>query len=321
MRVSDISEEDLLARITPLLPVGPATLVGPGDDAAVVAAPDGAFVVTTDVLVSGRHFRPDWTSGVDVGWRAVAANVADVAAMGAVPTALVTSLVLPASTAVDWVLDLATGLGEACRYWRAGAVGGDLSGGDQLTVAITAHGDLAGADPVLRSGARPGDVLAHAGVLGRSAAGWALLAGGQQETGVPGAAEALTGFRRPQPPVAAGAEAAQAGATAMMDVSDGLLRDAGRMARASGVALDLDPDAFAGALVDLAAVAEVCGADPLAWVLTGGEDHGLLATFPAGVHLPVPFRRIGTVAAGAPQVTYGGRPPEVPGTGWDHFSP
>lgn len=319
MRVADISEEELLARITPLLPRGHATLLGPGDDAAVVAA-EGAFVVTTDVLVAGRHFRDDWTSGADVGWRAVAANVADVAAMGAVPTALVTALVLPASTAVDWVLDLATGLGEACTHWRAGAVGGDLSSGDVLTVAITAHGDLHGHHPVLRSTARPGDQIAHAGVLGRSAAGWALLAAGQQEATAPGVAEALAAFRRPRPPVAAGALAAACGATAMMDVSDGLLRDAGRMAHASGVHLDLDPAALAGDVADLAQVAEMCDIDPLTWVLTGGEDHGLLATFPAGTHPPEPFRAIGSVATGPAQVTYSGQPPSVPGTGWDHFA-
>src|SRR5699024_436980 len=255
-----------------------------------------------------------------VGWRAVAANVADVAAMGAVPTALVTALVLPASTAVDWVLDLATGLGEACTHWRAGAVGGDLSSGDVLTVAITAHGDLHGNDPVLRSTARPGDVLAHAGVLGRSAAGWALLAGGRQGTMAPGVAEALTGFRRPRPPAAAGALAAASGATAMMDVTDGLRRAAGRTAHAPGVHLALDPAAPVRNVTAPARVAEMCDIDPLTWVLTGGEDHGLLATCPAGTHPPEPFRAIGSVAAGPAQVTYSGQPPSVPGTGWDHFA-
>src|SRR5699024_11574970 len=116
---------------------------------------------------------------------------------------------------------------------------------------------------------------------------------GQQDGTAPGVAEALAAFRRPQPPVAAGARAAVCGATAMMDVSDGLLRDAGRMARASGVHLDLDPDALAEDVAALAAVAEQRGADPLAWVLTGGADHGLLATFPAGAPLPAPFREIG----------------------------
>ncbi|WP_147916718.1 thiamine-phosphate kinase [Ruania zhangjianzhongii] len=318
MQVSEVSEEELLARITPLLPRGGHTLLGTGDDAAVVAAPDGRFVVTTDVLVAGRDFRDDWTTGADVGWRATAANVADVAAMGGLPTALVTALVLPASTAVDWVIDLATGLGEACTQWRVGAVGGDLSGGDQPMIAITAHGDLQGRDPVLRSTARPGDQLAHAGVLGSSAAGWALLAGGHDARTAAGR-QALAGFRRPQPPVTAGVAAAQAGATAMMDVSDGLLRDAGRIARASEVSLDLDPTALAGDVAALADLAALCHSDPLAWVLTGGEDHGLLATFPPGASLPEPFRPIGTVRGGPGQVTYGGQRPPVSGTGWDHF--
>lgn len=320
MRVSDVSEEELLAQITPLLPRGGHTVLGAGDDAAVVAAPDSRFVVTTDALVAGRDFRDDWTSGADVGWRATAANVADVAAMGARPTALVTALVLPASTAVDWVIDLATGLGEACAHWQLGAVGGDLSGGEQTMVAITAHGDLQGRDPVLRSTARPGDVLAHAGVLGVSAAGWALLAGGYDGASTAGR-RALAGFRRPRPPVPAGVAAAQAGATAMMDVSDGLLRDGGRMARASGMHLNLDPAALATDSADLAELATLCRTDSLAWVLTGGEDHGLLATFPPGVALPAPFRVIGTVHEGPAQVTYGGAQPPVSGIGWDHFRP
>ena len=320
MQVSEVSEEELLRRITPLLPAGEHTLLGPGDDAAVLAAPDGRFVVTTDVLVAGRDFRDDWTTAADVGWRATAANVADLAAMGAVPTALVTALVLPASTAVDWVIDLARGLGEACRQWRLGAVGGDLSGGDVAMVAITAHGDLQGRQPLRRSTARPGDVLAHAGVLGDSAAGLALLAGEHRVTSAAGT-RALAGFRRPQPPVSAGAAAARAGATAMMDVSDGLLRDAGRLAAASGVHLDLDPAVLAGDCSALADLAQLCGADPLAWVLTGGEDHGLLATFGPDQDLPAPFRRIGTVTDGSGPVTYGGSAPSVSGTGWDHFRP
>lgn len=154
--------------------------------------------------------------------------------------------------------------------------------------------------------------------------GWGLgilLAAGLQEAAVPGAEQALAAFRRPQPPVSAGAAAASAGATAMMDVSDGLLRDGARLARASGVHLDLDRQALSADRAGLAAVAQACDADPLAWVLTGGEDHGLLATFPPGTPLPPPFRTIGTVSAGAPQVTYGGAPPAVQRTGWDHFSP
>ncbi|WP_233571871.1 thiamine-phosphate kinase, partial [Cellulomonas triticagri] len=173
--VADLTEGELLARIFPLLPAGGATLVGPGDDAAVLDAPDGRYVVSTDVLVQDRHFRLAWSEGEDVGWRAAMQNLADAAAMGARPTALVVSLVMPGGLPVTWVEGLARGLAAACATVGAGVVGGDLSGGDAVVVAVTVHGDLAGVAPVLRSGARPGDVLALAGTVGRSAAGLALL--------------------------------------------------------------------------------------------------------------------------------------------------
>ncbi len=266
--VADLSEEQLLARIFPHLPPGPVTLLGPGDDAAVLAAPDGRYVVSTDVLVQDRHFRLDWSTGEDVGWRAAMQNLADIAAMGAVPTALVVSLVVPGDVPVTWVEGLARGLGDACRSVGTGVVGGDLSGGAQLVVAVTVHGDLAGRAPVRRDGARPGDVLALAGTLGRSAAGLALLGAGTPEVD----REVVDVFRRPCPPLESGPRAAAAGATAMLDVSDGLLRDAGRIARAGGVVLDLLPVAGSCAqdLAALAPAAASLGVDPLDWVLTGG---------------------------------------------------
>ncbi|NHT18203.1 thiamine-phosphate kinase [Cellulomonas sp. IC4_254] len=324
--VADLSEDGLLARIFPHLPAGDRTLLGPGDDAAVLAAPDGRFVVSTDVLVEGRHFRRAWSTGEDVGWRAAMQNLADVAAMGARPTAIVVSLVVPGDLPVAWVEGLARGLGAACATVGAGVVGGDLSGGDSVVVAVTVHGDLGGADPVLRSGARPGDVVALAGTVGRSAAGLALLAAGRSEADP----DVVAVHRRPQPPLVAGPAAAAAGATAMLDVSDGLLRDGERLAGASGVVLDLDDPA--GALADdvaaVAGAAAELGADPTAWVLGGGEDHGLLATFPAGSTLPPGFRRIGVVRAaeaagaggGGPAgtVLVGGARPGV-STGWEHF--
>ncbi|KGM10170.1 AIR synthase related protein, partial [Cellulomonas carbonis] len=173
--VADLGEDALLAQVFPLLPAGSRTLLGPGDDCAVLAAPDGRFVVSTDLLVEGRHFRLDWSDAEDVGARAAAQNLADVAAMGAVPTALVVGLVVPPDLPVAWVLGLARGLASVSGPHGVGVVGGDLSGGRDVVVAVTVHGDLEGRDPVLRSGARPGDVVAHAGVLGRSAAGHALL--------------------------------------------------------------------------------------------------------------------------------------------------
>ncbi len=319
--VADLSEDELLRRIFPLLPPGDATLLGPGDDAAVLSAPDGRVVVSTDVLVEGRHFRREWSSGEDVGRRAAVQNLADIAAMGARPTALVVGLVAPADLPVEWVTGFARGLAAACGPHGVGVVGGDLSGGDAVVVSVTVHGDLAGRAPVLRSGARAGDVLAHAGVRGRSAAGLALLTAGRADAGP----DLLAGYLRPTAPLAAGPAAARAGATAMLDVSDGLLRDAGRIARASGVTLDLDPvaTAFRSDVDALREAAALLGASAEEWVLTGGEDHGLLATFPPDVALPEPFRRVGRARGpddAGPTVLVGGRPVAVRSPGWDHFA-
>lgn len=318
--VADLSEDGLLARIFPHLPLGDATLLGPGDDAAVLAAPDGRVVVSTDVLVEDRHFRLAWSTGEDVGWRAAMQNLADVAAMGARPTGLVVSLVAPGTLPVSWVEGLARGLGAACATVGTGVVGGDLSGGDAVVVAVTVHGDLGGADPVLRSGARPGDVVALAGTVGRSAAGLALLVAGIPEADP----EVVRVHRRPEPPLALGPVAARAGATAMLDVSDGLLRDGARIARASGVVLDLDDPAtvLADDLAALARAAAAVGGDPTAWVLGGGEDHGLLATFPPGA-VPAGFRPIGRVraaGAGAPGTVLVAGAPATTTPGWDHFA-
>jgi thiamine-monophosphate kinase len=321
--VADLSEDELIASFLHLLPRGRHTVVPTGDDAAVVAAPDGRFCVSADVLVQDRHFRLEWGDGADVGWRAAAQNLSDIAAMGAEPTSMVVSLVLPPTTLVAWVHDLSRGLAELCGPLGVGIDGGDLSAGTQVVVAVTVHGDLGGRAPVLRSGARAGDVVAHAGVLGQAAAGMALLASGRRG----GADEGLVGaFLRPQPALAAGPAAARAGASAMMDVSDGLLRDASRLARSSAVVLDLEPLERSvpddlHRLRDVAARMEI---DPGTWVLTGGEDHGMLATFPAGTALPEPFRPLGTVRSPdaehpAGTVLVGGAPPAVASLGWDHF--
>lgn len=317
--VADLGEDELLGLVFPVLPAGSATLLGPGDDAAVVAAPDARVVISTDVLVEGRHFRRDWSAGYDVGWKAAVQNLADVAAMGARPTALVVALVVPASTEVAWVVDLARGLADVCGPHDVGVVGGDLSGGDQVVVAVTVHGDLGGRAPVLRSGARAGDAVVHAGDLGASAAGYALLLAGHGTATSERFAGLVRAHRRPTCPLDAGPAAARAGATAMMDVSDGLLRDGGRLARASGVVLDLSTDALGPDVALLADAAAAAGADPLPWVLSGGEDHGLLATLPGGAPLPDGFRVVGTVVEGDPGVLVDGSPWDG-ATGWDHFS-
>ncbi|MGC5626630.1 thiamine-phosphate kinase [Georgenia sp. Z1344] len=314
--VRDVGEDGVLAVLLPELPAGDGTIVGPGDDCAVVASTDSRLVVSADMLVEGHHFRTDWGTGVDVGWRAAAQNLADVAAMGAAPLALVVSLGLPGATPLTWVRDLARGLALACRPIGVGVVGGDLTASERLVVSVAVHGDLQGRDPVLRRGARPGDVLAHAGVLGRAAAGYALLDAGARDAGEgPGRDPLVAAFLRPDPPVALGPLAQEAGATAMIDVSDGLVRDAGRIARASGVVVDLDSRATLAADRDaLAGAAAELGADPAEWVLRGGEDHGLLATFPSDAALPAGFRAIGRVL-GAGEAAAETPPPVVDGVG------
>jgi thiamine-monophosphate kinase len=249
-------------------------LLGPGDDAAVVAAPDGRVVATTDVLVEGVHFRRDWSSGEDVGRKAAAQNLADVAAMGARPTALLVGLGAPAAFPVADATALGAGLADEAASCGASLVGGDVVACDALVVSVTALGSLDGRAPVLRSGARVGDVLVVAGLLGGSAAGLAAL-----RAGLPDLA-AVAVHRVPAPPYADGVELASAGATAMIDVSDGLTGDLGHIATASGVGFEVDVAALPRHPA-VAEAAEVLGVDPMEWVLGGGEDHALVATLPA----------------------------------------
>jgi thiamine-monophosphate kinase len=311
-----VSEIDALGRIFPRLPLSSAQLLGPGDDAAVLAAPDGRYVVTTDLMVHGPDFRLAWSSPADLGWKATASNLADVAAMGARPTALLVAIAAPADTPVTVLEGIADGFREACDALApgCGVVGGDLSASDTLTIAVTAFGDLEGRAPVLRSGAGVGDVVAVAGPLGAAAAGLALLF--ERAVDSDGAPDALLAADlrvergdevdaqlRPSPPISAGVSAAIGGATAMLDLSDGLVLDARRIAQASGVAIDLASDAL-GDRPDRA--------------LSGGEDHSLLAAFAAGSVLPVPFRRIGRVVDGS-GVLVDGIPFDGLG-GWDPYA-
>jgi thiamine-monophosphate kinase len=315
--IAGLGEFGLIAEVTRSRVQPASTLLGPGDDAAVVAAPDGRVVATTDVLVAGVHFRLDWSTPEQVGRKAAAANLADVAAMGAVPTALLVGLAAPADTPVETVTGLADGLWAEAAVVGAGLVGGDVVTSATLTLAITALGSLEGRAPVTRSGARPGDVVALAGRVGWAAAGLAVLQRGFRSPAV-----VVNAYRVPEPPYAAGPEAARAGATSMIDVSDGLLADLGHVATASGVELDLRTAALdlPARLVD---VGSALGTDPRHWLLTGGEDHALAATFPPGELLPFGWTRIGTVAAagdGGPRVLVDGRPYEGGPGGWDHFS-
>ncbi|MBQ1075280.1 thiamine-phosphate kinase [Micromonospora sp. C31] len=311
MSVAGVGEFGLIDRVTARLSYGSTVLLGPGDDAAVVAAPDARVVASTDVLVEGRHFRRDWSGARDVGHRAAAANLADIAAMGAQPTALLVALCMPPELETGWAEELADGLAAEAAKVGASVVGGDMSASPTLTVAVTALGDLGGRPPVTRSGARPGDVLALAGRTGHAAAGLTVLSRGFRTPRL-----LVAAYRRPEVPYPAGPHAARLGATAMIDVSDGLLADLGHVAKASGVAVDVRRDAFEvpGQMRD---TAQALGVDPYSWLLTGGDDHALAATFPSAVALPPDWRPIGRVAAGS-GVTVDGRPYDGP-AGWDHF--
>lgn len=312
--VGSLGEFALIEAMTAGLAGGPDVLLGPGDDAALVVAGDGRVVVSTDLLVQDRHFRLAAVEPRDLGHKAAAVAMADIAAMGAVPTALLLGLGLPGRTEADWVLELMAGIGAECAAAGARIVGGDTTGADLVVLALTVLGDLGGRPAVTRGGARPGEVVAVCGRLGWSAAG--LLA---QEQGVAADWPDLTlAHHRPSPPYRQGVAAARAGASSMIDVSDGLLADLAHVARASAVRIELDGAAVAPE-PRLVTAAAALGADPLDWVLTGGEDHALVATFPSVGALPPTWRVIGMVAPGPAAV----RVDDVPRPGrqgWDHFT-
>lgn len=315
--VGELSEGQVLRGILDRLPASTA-LVGPGDDAAVLAVPDGRVVATTDTLVHGPDFRLAWSSAFDLGYKSAAVNLADVAAMGARPVALLVALAMPDATPVSFVRGLADGLARACADLAPGCAveGGDLTVSDTLTIAVTALGSLDGRDPVRRSGARPGDAVHVIGELGVAARGLEVLfTRFTDATGAPIAVDsdaragldaadayALDRQLRPRPPIAEALAAADAGATAMMDVSDGLALDATRLADASGVTIAFDSAAL--------------GDDP-AGALGGGEDHGFLVSFPPGA--AAVGRRVGTVRERAETaVTVDGRP-WTGRSGWDPY--
>lgn len=310
--ISDMGEDELIALFAPRLPVADAEILGPGDDAAVLAV-DGHLVVSSDVLVEGRHFRTEWSSGADIGWRAAMQNIADIDAMGAVATALQVTLAAPASTPVQFVLDLADGLREACEPHGVGVVGGDLSGSRDIVVAVTVLGETHGTEPITRADAVPGDVVAVSGQLGAARAGFEQLSRGLRVDD-----DTLGLFIRPRPRVGAGLEGALHGATAMMDVSDGIVRDAPRIARASELTIEID-SALVPVHPGVRVVAEHLGepARALEWALSGGEDHHMLATFPREAAVPESWHIIGRTSEGSDGLLIDGDEPHV--QGWDHF--
>ncbi len=314
--LSEAGERAVIATFTEGLPPAADVLVGPGDDGAVLEV-DGPVVTSVDVLVENVHFKLGWSDPADIGRKAVAVNVADLEAMGARASAVVLGFSAPAHLQLRWVRELAGGLRAECAAAGVSLVGGDVTRARDLTLSVAVLGGLDGRAPVLRSGARPGDVVALCGRTGWAAAGLAVLGRGFRSPRA-----VVEAQRVPQVPYGQGAVAARAGATAMVDVSDGLLGDLGQVAVASGVVLDLRREAFP-VPEPIQAVSAATGVDPYDLLLTGGEDHALAATFPAGA-VPEGWRVVGEVRAVSEQelaqVLLDGRTWSSTG-GFDHFGP
>lgn len=286
-----------------------------GDDAAVLtpAAPNSRVVASTDMLVEGRHFAPETSTPYFVGRKAVLQNFADIEAMGARPIAALLAVSADPETPARVLEDLARGVADEASAYACELVGGDVTGGNRLVVAVTAIGALGGNRPPLTlDGARPGQrVIAH-GRLGYSAAGLALLQAGVD---VPERLEPLVHAHQvPELIPGRGVVARAAGACAMTDNSDGLIRDLTMLAEASGVGIELASTAIAPYPL-LVAAGELLGTDPWQWVLGGGEDHTLLGTIEGSA--PVGFRSIGTVSRKA-GVRVDGVVPAVT-AGWESF--
>ena len=315
--IGELGESESLRRATAHFRTGEAVEVGSGDDAAVVRQSEPRFVVTTDTMVEGRDFRKDFSTGFDLGYKAVASNLADVVAMGAKPTSLVVALVTPGDTPVSWLEDFAKGVQSGIDELapEAAIVGGDLAGGESTVIAVTAHGDLEGRKPILRSAAKAGDRVCIAGTLGKAAAGLDLLLSGDKS--LADAYEELVSVQlRPKPPLSLVLQTQSI--VAMMDISDSLALDCYRLAKASGVKIEIDSSALHGyeAVLELAAQSIISRgrvANPGDWVLFGGEDHSFLALFREG-DSPKGFRQLGVVSEGA-GVFLDGEPLEP--RGWD----
>lgn len=313
MTVGELGEFALIGRITAGLSASGPVVLGVGDDCAVLRL-TGDLAVSTDTMVENVHFRTDWSAATDVGRKAVAACVSDAEAMGAAPIGLVVSLAAPPSTPTEWVDGFAAGVREECEVAGVQLVGGDTTSAAQIVITATVLADLGGVPPVRRSGARPGQVLAMVGRLGWAAAGVAVLGRGFRSPRA-----VVLAHRVPEVPYGQGRVAAVAGATALVDVSDGLLADLGHIARASGVLLDVDTTTFEIAEPQKAVAAAIGGGDPLVFQLTGGDDHALVGSFEPG-NVPAGWRVIGRVLPGEPDVLVDGAAWTGDTAGWQHFA-
>jgi thiamine-monophosphate kinase len=327
-------EDELVAAIRRILSgSGSEVLVGPGDDAAVVRPGGADIVLTTDMLVEGVHFDRSLISARDLGYKAMVVNVSDVAAMGASPRHALVSLAIPGPTETAWTVELFGGMRTACDEYALSLVGGDLSSGREVVIAVTVTGEVPHGRAVLRSGAKPGERIVVTGWLGASAAGLALARERRHDALVADwGHELLDAHFRPVARVGEGQALAQAGAGAMMDLSDGLALDLARLCAESGVGARVDLSAIPVAAAVRQFAVEVGGAEPIDLAMSGGEDYELLATLERGgverarrkleERFGVPLTDIGEITEGSGLVAVGTDGSERPlePKGWDHLA-
>ncbi|HEX9889010.1 MAG TPA: thiamine-phosphate kinase [Nitriliruptorales bacterium] len=262
-----------------------AVPLGVDDDAAVVLVGSTPVAVAVDAMVDGVHFDRAVSSFEDVGFKALAVNVSDLAAIGARPVAAVIALQRPPGLDDADVIALYRGLREAADRWDVALVGGDTVGSPVLSVSVTVLGGLPGAAALRRDGAQPGDIVLVVGPLGLAAAGLALFRAGASQL-LEAHPELLAAHRRPEALPAVGAALATGGASAAIDVSDGLGRDLGHVADQSGVHIRIESARLA-IHPGVAAAAEHLDLDPLELVVGGGDDYALVACVPPDRHAQV----------------------------------
>ncbi|HET9250365.1 MAG TPA: thiamine-phosphate kinase [Actinomycetota bacterium] len=315
----DLTEDRLIDAVRRVLsPSDPRVVVGPGDDAAVVTSGSGEQVLTTDALVEGVHFRRELTTPRDLGYKAVAVNVSDLAAMAASPRFALCALTLTDGIEAAWVVELAGGMRECCDEFALSLVGGNLARGRDVTIVVTATGEVVPGRAVRRDGARPGHRVAVTGSLGGAAAGRRVAS---QRSWTDDERDALRRWMRPTPRVGEAAILAANGVAAMIDVSDGLTIDLARLCDASGTGVRLHRDRVP--------VHPVATRDE---ALGGGEDYELLAALPDGAAVEraraelierfgVSLTEIGTIIEeGLVEVGDDGAEGPLRIEGWDHFS-